>query len=279
MRKVAYLLVFFVLLAALAACGGGEEPPPAIEEQEIESALEAPPPPTELPPEEPVVEPQLPAHLQYIVDAGEFGGPAREGVGFSTYTNAALNIIYHLDEESASFVIHAGRVTEELMRVYGYKDWFWLIAIAGSGEEWVRQRVDEFVETYIEDWLEESEHIREWVGDEFEEWLAQQIQWRDEREQRWAEHSPEIPFEESINPFTPDELDMVRFWPVEYEIAGRQFSGLQINVVWPGSGFNVGRTYLFHQLDDDTALVMSIDSEEMAGYVARRHISRFAAIS
>ena len=294
MRKASLIIAAFVLLAALAACGQGEESPPAIEEQEIESAAEAQQPSPEQPPEPPQEEPtiqlpprpQLPAHLQYIVDAGQRSGSYRGG--YATYTNTALNIIYHFDEENDNSIFLGISASTDpmdpgvLMSATGFKDWFWFRVIAGSGEDWVQQRANDFVEWYIEDWLEENEHIREFEGDGYEAWVAQLIESRLQneqwREEWWTASFPGEPFEESIHPFTPDELEMVRFWPVEYEIAGRQFSGLQINVVWPGSGFNAGLTWLFHQIDDDTALVISIESEEPAGYVARRHVSRFSAL-
>ena len=303
MRKAYLLLALFVLLAGtLTACGESSaeptpeeyaselvievpevQPPPAepqSEEQAVEPPLEEPvqeqPPPEEVTPEEP-----LPAHLQYIVDAGYFSGERYRPWLWSTYTNTALGIVYHYEGDVMySFFMgaYAGEAPGELMRARGINDRLGLSVIAGSGEEWVRQQADDFVERYIEHWLETEERFRKYECDEYEELLAQRIQRRDEAAQRRAERYPDRPFEKIIHPLTPDELDLVEFWPVEYEIAGREFVGLQINVMLTSTSHNMGDTHLFHQIDDNTALVITIMCQTSADSAARRHIARFSAL-
>ena len=298
MRKVMYLPVLLVLLAGLTACGGSATESAPVEyayELVIEVPEVLPPTPeppleepatVEQPPEEVTPEEPLPAHLQYIVDAGRFSGERYRPCLWSTYTNTALGIAYHFvdpDAYSSHFGVQAGVIPEGgLMEVWVFGEQFFLNVISGSGEQWVRQQADEFVESYIEAWLRNDESLREYLGDKRNEEIARLIEMRPQEEQSraewWAENRPGMPPEVVISPLTPEELDMVEFWPVEYEIAGREFAGFQINVILPAAGFNDGNTFLFHQIDNDTALVISIASGDSADYIARRHIARFTAL-
>ena len=305
MRSAYLLLALLVLLAGLAACGESvtEPTPEEYAPELVVEASEALPPTPEPMPEEAIPEEPLPAHLQYIVDAGRFSGEVISGCAvsgdvfkeYAVYENTLLGLAYRFTEdevyERPFFGVAPGLAPGGLMSAWAFGEEFMLSVIAGSGEQWARQQADDFIESYIEAWLRRDKSIREFLGDERDEEIALIIEMRSQNEQRraerWAEFFPGMPLEEVIIPLTPDELDTVRFWPVEYEIADRIFLGLQINASLPGSEslprdgsvFFMGRTFLFHQIDDDTALVVSIRSLSYANLVATRHINRFAALS
>ena len=300
MRSAYLLPVLLVLLAALTACSGGAAEP-APEEYAPELVVEAPealPPPAEPQPEELAVEPMLeepvqeqppppeevvaeeplPAHLQYIVDAGQFSGEFDDG--FAAYENTLLGFVYRFgDEDRGSFwgvVAPEEPSTLMLMIARGFGESLVLSVITGSGEEWVEEHARDYLEELAQGhkaWHEEAR--RGIYVSDYESWITNRFATRAMNEDYRAE------WDEVVDPITLEEVDAMSFWPVEYVIADRHFSGLQINVITPGFGLGAlfGYTYLFHQIDDDTALVISIISySRFADETARRHITRFTAL-
>ena len=273
MRTVAYLLALFVLFAGLTACGGSAAEPAPVE-YAPELVIEAPEalPPPEPPPEEATPEEPLPAHLQYIVDVGQFSGEFDDG--FAAYENTLLGFVYRFgDEDRGSFWgVVAPEEPGTLMVARGFGESLILSVITGSGEEWAEEHASNYLDRLVQMHREAHEEVRELL--DYESWIADRFATRAMNADERAE------WEEVVDPITLEEVDTMSFWPVEYVVAGMYFSGLQINVItpWP-MGALWGRTYLFHQIDDDTALVISISSySKFADEAARIHINRFTAL-
>ena len=317
MKKHIFAGLAVALALFMVACDATYEAPPAAGEPPVGDIVFTPapqqlqdPPPAPLdppnPPEQeptpspapPVPEPEpLPPALQYIVDAGRFEGrhePFWGEAGHTTYINTALGMIYHFDKEAEGEggrlfdgvfhpasdiiggVVHpASNTPGELMRVSEFKDLLVMRVVYGSGEQWIRERTDAGIEGLTRMYRDYHERLRgHYSEEEFEEWRAGATAGAAEFEEFMRNRMGDY-FEVHFGSHNYDEM---AYWPVEYEIAGRIFTGLQLNVVIPESGFSNGRTHLFHQMGD-VAIVITISSEGGAGAVARRHINRFDVIS
>jgi len=290
-----HLLIIFMLLAVLLTACQPEPVQVAEEPDDVDIAGEQDQEPSPEPAIEPPAWPPLSDTAQRIVDAGYFSSdhphPSPWWPGFLIYANTELGLIYRFDEDeiqaypeltiiapdewSAPGLLMAmpGHMFLEELRMY---------VIDGCGEEWLQERADYALENIIRLLLGEFVQIEAWYmehyGDDYEENLAYRIARRD----AWVQQRREIEgdaYEHLFSPLTLAEVESVAFWPVEYEVVGRVFTGLQINHILRGYGGSIGRTYLFSQINDDIAVVMFIYSRECAGAVARRVIARFEAIS
>jgi len=273
--------LILALCLFITACSSANENAPVEYQPPADASQVAPNPPEAQ---------SSPAALfaQRIIDSGIFSGDfhgdfpsPRQFQGFTTYTNTALDMVYHFDsisegEDGRLFmgVFAPVAPSNGLMEAVGFGDGFAMRVIDGSGEEWVRGQADSNIERLIQMYREWDDFLREHYGEEYEEMRARGNQFARENE----EFLRNLVGDEYEISFGSHNYNDMEFWPVEYEIAGRIFTGLQINAIMTGSGFNNGMTYLFHQIDD-LAIVISISSEEWAGAAARRHVSRFSTIA
>ena len=298
MRKFAFIVFIIAVCLMAAACRADNQALPATQEPPAETVqAELPPsPPEEIQPEPvpPIV--QLSARAQYILDAGQFSADfvdeyfiAEHSLfsygRFTTYTNTALGLVYHYDAEAVDDRRFAG-VGRPWVEPPGGMMWaiefgmsFDMLVIDGCGAQWAREQADSGMKDFIRRWQEWEEYKRERYGDEFEEQVPRWVQSVNENNERLKYYLGDD-FEKDfcyidflVNP------EDIAFWPVQYEAAGRTFTGLQINAVMPWTGFIIGVTHLYDRIDDDVAVVITISvSEAWAGSAARRHMSRITAI-
>ena len=229
----------------------------------------APQVPISAEPTEPAI--LLPA-LYYIIASGRFEGShinfMNEVVEYSTYINTALGIIYHFDREaegedgSLFFAVSSPSPTLPggLMQAHAFQEIFSMSVMYGSGEEWVRAQADSYIERFVHEYREWHEYMKENLGEErLEQYLADRTQ---------------STIMLSFFGFGSHNYEDMEFWPIEYIAAGRIFRGLQINIASPWSGFNNGFTFLYTQICDDVAIVIAIDSEDLAENSANQHMNR-----
>ena len=239
---------------------------------------------------------QLSAQAQYILDAGQFSADFVDELfiaehslfsygRYTTYTNKALELVYHYDAEAVDDRRFAG-VGRPWVDPPGGMMWaidfgmsFDMLVIDGCGAQWAREQADYHMEGFIQRWQEWEEYKRERYGEEFEAQIPRWVQSVNENNERLKYYLGDD-FEKDfcyidflVNP------ENIAFWPIQYEAAGITFTGLQINAIMPGAGFIIGVTHLYVQIDDDVAVVITISvSEDWAGSAARRHMSRITAI-
>jgi len=280
------LVIFIALVMLLVACQA--EPAQVAEEPNDADIVQEPPTPYMEPP----MWPPLSDAAQRIVDSGYFSGehPSPWGPRFSAYTNAELGLIYRIYEDdmqaNPELMIYApsglsGPNLLMALPAHFFHEQLHMYIIDGSGEEWLQEQADYALENIIQLLLGDIEPIEAFFmrhyGDDYEENLAYRIARRDAHAQ-WRRENEGDTYEKLFEPITLEEVENVAFWPVEYEAAGKVFTGLQINYFLPADGGYRGITYLFTQLSNDVAVVISIYSPDFAGSVARRNIDRFEAI-
>ena len=309
-KKLHFIL--FILLIGLSACGNDAIQPSGLEPDSdgseiIESSAQEEPEAksqVELAEvddytDKPFTAPPVSDYILSIVESGYFSDNNTSGEhGFKTYTNTALKFIYNKnDDDTLFFGINTPltldrnyRISGGLMSYLGFKEVFNMYVIDGSGEEWVRKQADLILDLYIQIYREEEEWLREnfdnvkarYGASEFEtydEYAAHSINSRAEREENYKEWYKEWygeEYEKQIYAMSRGEYEHMDFWLAEYEAAGMSFTGLQVNFISPGSGFNHGFTFLHSQIDDDVAIVISVETEEGAGSAAKRHMGRFS---
>jgi len=250
--------------------------------------------------------------VRQIKDSGRFSGDFYSGLRveifgghgisewFTTYANTALGMIYRFDEARESDRLFLGARVSGLMEAeeavagccHWYIERFDMRVTDRSGETWVRDQADQYMESLVRKFQWSDRWLRDYFGENFEERLAGLVEAAEDGRERW---------------FGVHNFVEMEFWPVEVEIAGRVFKGLQINTLdfryieldvapWAGmtpwgtavgfrfsdilmeSGIRSGVTYLFHQMDD-VAIVITVTSPGWASDAVNRHISRIDVIS
>ena len=312
MRKIAFIGCVIALCLIAAACSESNqvspaepEPPadtvqaelPAPPEPHFELFRDPPPPPPgsslieqpNTPEPEPTPTPvvELSARAQYIWDSGQFSGETVCWSGrtfYTTYTNTALGLIYcnyghNQDCEFLGVVLPTFDVPGGMMTSSSFSEQFVMRVIDGCGAKWVSEQADAGRERLLQIWREHEEHIREFLSDEeLEKRVTQLAQLRAEEVEYIKYYAGDYFERRFCFPdffLTPEEI---AFWSAEYRVVGRTFRGLQINVVYPDSGFFRGYSYLYTQIDDDVAIIISISTQALAGYAASRHMSRITEI-
>ena len=216
----------------------------------------------------------LSAQAQYILDAGQFSEKVEfsDSYRFTVYTNMALRWVYRSDIAVHPTVNEPGGMMEA---TYG-PSMIIMRVIDGCGAQWVREAADSRMEDLIQRWQGHEEWLRTFYSDEeFEEEVIPRMLYTSASHEEFMRYHAGDYFERQFRflDFIFNVED-IAFLPVEYEAAGRIFQGLQIDAEVPGFR-NLGFTYLYTQIDDGMAIVISISTSiNWARWAASRHMAR-----